>query len=337
MSDRGQTFILEVTEGCNNNCIHCYNIWRKAGRSREGEMSAAEIRDLILKLKNEVKIGTIGISGGEPFVRDDILEIASSIADEEIALLILTNGTMLTREKVEATYLYSSYEVPILSYKREVHNRLVRAEAFDKTIKGIANICHYGGSWYASFVATKLNYADLMKTAELAIAFGTRGFMFNRLNLSEANIRYADLLMPTVDMLKENLDTLCSLADKYELPISLGVPIPPCLIDIRDYPELHFGWCPAGREGSYYTIDPRGNLRICNHSAVILGNLREESFNELADKPYVHKFRDALPRYCQNCESEFRDECRGGCKAASEVCYHTIDEVDPFVKISLGR
>lgn len=139
----------------------------------------------------------------------------------------------------------------------------------------------------AAFVATKLNSADLFKTMELAIALGAVGIMYNRVNLSANNIRYVDQLLPTVSMIKNNLDELEKIGNKYEIPIASSVPIPPCLVDIKKYKKIKFSWCPRGNDESYYTVDSSGNLKICNHSSIILGNLKTEKFVDLIKHPYL--------------------------------------------------
>lgn len=185
----------------------------------------------------------------------------------------------------------------------------------------------------AAFVATKLNSADLFKTMELAIALGAVGIMYNRVNLSANNIRYVDQLLPTVSMIKNNLDELEKIGNKYEIPIASSVPIPPCLVDIKKYKKIKFSWCPRGNDESYYTVDSSGNLKICNHSSIILGNLKTEKFVDLIKHPYITKFKETVPTECINCDNESKNLCLGGCRAASEVCYGSLELVDPIAKL----
>jgi len=135
-------------------------------------------------------------------------------------------------------------------------------------VDAMANVRQAKGTLVAVFVATKLNSADVSKTTELAIALGASGLMYNRMNLGAHNIRQADRLLPTAGMIRENLDALEELSGRYQLPVAASVAIEPCVIDTRKYKQIHFGWCPLAGEESYFTIDPRGNVRICNHSGV---------------------------------------------------------------------
>lgn len=71
----------------------------------------------------------------------------------------------------------------------------------------------------------------------------------------------------------------------YELGVGVGVQIQPCLLDLSKYPNVRTSFCPlnnidGGR--TYFAIDPAGNFRMCNRSRVLLGNLREGRFNDIA-------------------------------------------------------
>lgn len=329
-----KTFILELTQRCNNQCLYCYNPWRSKNHNYPaGETSTTEAKNIITKLQEESEVKSIGLSGGEPFLRPDLPEIVSFIRERNINPVIITNGTLLTEENVHATHDAASYEIPLLSYKKAVHNHLVQRDVFDSVIEGISNVTKNGGNFIAAFVATKLNSPDLFKTMQLAIALGAVGIMYNRMNLSANNIQYADQLLPTLPMIRKNLEELEEIASKYEIPVASSVPIPPCLVDVQKYGKIKFSWCPRGGEGSYYTVDSSGNLKICNHSSVILGDYKTKRLCDLMKHPYVTEFKETLPKECVDCEHELKNICLGGCRAASEVCYGSLKSVDPIVKL----
>lgn len=305
-------------------------------RHCQGEISTAEIKEIIAKLQGEAPVESLALSGGEPLLRDDLPEILSFIKERGIASVVITNGALLTKKRVAATMVGGTYEVTLLSYRRRIHDKLVdRRGAWNAVVDGMANILQAGGNLVAVFVATKLNYMDLFKTAELTIALGASGLMYNRINLGAYNLRYVDQLLPTPAMIQENLDMLEELGGKYELPIAVSVVIEPCVVDVRKYKHIHFGWCPLVGEDSYFTIDPCGNVRICNHSPRILGNIKRDRFVHLYhNHPYVRSFHDTWPSECADCDTQLREMCRGGCKAAAEQCYGTLTRVDPFVTLS---
>lgn len=335
-----KTFIIELTKRCNNRCLYCYAVWgtdcEDIDCGQKPEMSTEEIKQIISKLQVEVGAENIGLSGGEPLLRNDLPEILSFIKNLGLNSVVITNGTLLTQEKAEETADAGLFEVTLLSFREEVHDRLAgRRGAWDAAWRGMTNIKKSGGNFVSVFVATKLNYMDLKNTAKLSIALGASGLMYNRINLGSHNICHADQLLPTPEMIRQNLDDLEEIGKEFDLPIAASVVIEPCVVDIGKYEHIQFGWCPLAGENSYFTIDPTGDIRICNHSPSILGNITRDRFIDIYKMhPYVRSFHDTWPEECHSCNHQLKDICRGGCKAAAEQCYGTLDRVDPFVTLS---
>lgn len=336
-----RTFILELTQRCNNRCLYCYTPWSSQcgdySTNRQDEMSTEEIKDIIVKLQDEVDVDNIGLSGGEPTLREDLPEILSFLKERGISANVITNGTLLTDELINKCIDKCLFEITLLSYRREIHDRLAGREgAWDEAVKGMAKIKRAGGTLITVFVATKINYMDLPTTVDLSIALGAKGLMYNRLNISAHNLRYAGELLPMPEMIRENLDSLENLGKEYGLPIAASVVIEPCVVDIEKYEHVKICWCPLAGEESYFTIDPAGNIRICNHSSVILGNIRKNNFIDIYyNNPHVRSIQ-SLPEECQSCDSKFKESCCGGCKASSEQIYGTMNHADLFVKLGKG-
>ena len=337
-----KSIVLEVTPYCNNDCLYCYNVWR-APRSTypQGRMSKEEIFKIIDSLREDLPLESVAISGGEPFTRPDLSEIVSYLWARNLNTVIISNGTLLTKENIARTAGAHNYEVPLLSYKPNIHNYLTQNDCFDKVIDGMRNLDTAGARFAVAFIATKLNYQDLEKTLDLALAMGAEGFLYNRMNVSINNHRHLEELLPDLDMIRQNLEVLEHYGATYGVPISCSIPVQPCLIDMSQYPHVYSGYCPlAGKnngEDAYFTVDPLGNLRVCNHSSVILGNLLKDRFRDLVNHPVVQDYRQIIPEACVACPPDIRDYCQGGCKAAAEVCSGFLTECEPFLKCHLSE
>ena len=299
-------------------------------------MTLQQIEGITNRLQEELSLESLALSGGEPLLRRDLPEIVAMLQSHAVQTLIITNGTLLTPQMVSAISPWATFEVSLLSYRPQVHDHLTgRKEAWKQTVDGMVVLRNFDRDQIAAFVATKLNYMDLEHTMELALALGADALMYNRLNLGARNFRYAEELLPTPSMIRKNLETLEHLGETYGIPISVSVVLEPCVIDLSEFKHVNFQACPLCGEGSYFTIDPNGNLRICNHSPFILGNLLKQSFTSIfRDNPYLCRFRDNLPNDCLECHPSLREKCRGGCRAAAEQCYGTMNKVDPFVTLS---
>jgi radical SAM protein with 4Fe4S-binding SPASM domain len=194
----------------------------------------------------------------------------------------------------------------------------------------MARIRSHGGQFVAVFVATHLNLPDLYDTLRLAFAFGARGMMLNRFNVGGRGITHMDELLPSVEELRAALAVADKVSAQLGFSISCSIPIQPCLIDMSAFPRLGFGFCAAGTERAYYTLDPVGNLRPCNHTSTILGNLFDEPFADLTAPERMVDFCQALPDFCQPCSQ--RQTCQGGCKAAAQACFQSLSAEEPFLR-----
>ncbi len=331
----GPFYILELTQRCNHSCSHCYNVWKLDSKYPRGELNTSGWKRLIDKLKDETNCRFITLSGGEPFMREDFFEILYHLSTLEIATALITNGSLLTPEKIRRCLDHGvmTMELPLLSHKRDMHDAMSGVPCFDKVLNSIIEIKEQKGRVVSVFVATKKNIRDFEKTVELAFALGVNGIMLNRFNAGGAAVKIMEELTPSLESLRTTLEVAERLSGKYYISISCAIPMQPCLFDFSLYPRLGSGFCSAGTERAYYTIDSLGNIRPCNHSSLVAGNFLEETLPELLAKQEMKSFANAFPTFCMPCAQ--RNTCLGGCKAAAEVCFGKATEIEPFLKLAL--
>jgi radical SAM protein with 4Fe4S-binding SPASM domain len=86
---------LEVTFRCNLRCAHCYLGDFRSGIPEQKEMSLAEIRSLLDEVADAGCMDFL-LTGGEPFVRPDLLDIYDYARKKGLLINLFTNGTLLT-------------------------------------------------------------------------------------------------------------------------------------------------------------------------------------------------------------------------------------------------
>lgn len=86
---------FEITNKCNLNCDYCYN--NSSINNINNELTTDEIKKAILKLKDQHALSTITFSGGEPFLRNDLLELIVFCFHNKISPNVITNGTLLKK------------------------------------------------------------------------------------------------------------------------------------------------------------------------------------------------------------------------------------------------
>lgn len=331
---RLQSLIFEVTQACNHACLHCYNVWQGPRQTPypRGQLNTSRTLDLLAKALDETICHHVTLTGGEPLLRLDLPRILEFLQQRRVQVTLISNGRLLdgptARSMVQSGI--GLFELPLLSHQASIHDELSGTPgAWQAVLSAMANLRMQRGQFVAAFVATRRNLQHLHETIRLAFAFGARGIMLNRFNPGGRGRQHLDELLPSVEQMRLALETAEAAAVEFGLPISCSIPIQPCLIDTSRFPHLGFGYCALGSERAYYTLDPLGNLRPCNHSDTILGNLFDESFADLITPERISAFTFAIPAYCGDCAR--RLECQGGCKASAQVCYGSLSAEEPFL------
>lgn len=333
---RLQTLILEMTQDCNHVCLYCYNPWRHPDVQPPSTRPRADVRTLLAHVLAQVDCGHVTLNGGEPLLCPDLSETVQFLTHRGVRVNIVTNGHRLT-DALAAELVQSGvslFSVSLLSHRREVHDGLCGSPgAFDAALAALARIRAHRGIAAVAFVATRLNIADLRDTLRLAFAFGVRGVQFNRFNPGGRGAAHLDLL-PTLDQVREALAVANATAAELGLSVAVSIPIQPCLVDMAEYPHLNFGFCAAGTDRAYYTLDWAGNVRPCNHSGTVLGNVWDRALADIITGWAMAQFAAAVPPFCEGCR--MRAICQGGCKAAAEACYGDLRAEEPFLRANLA-
>lgn len=136
--DKKPVVVWNMTRRCNLKCVHCYaHAVPVDGKDEIGTEKAREIIEDLARYGAPVML----FSGGEPLVRQDLVELASFATERGMRAVISTNGTLITPAKArELKKVGLSYVGISLDGLEEVHDhfRGVRG-AFKKALEGIAN------------------------------------------------------------------------------------------------------------------------------------------------------------------------------------------------------
>ncbi|HJN17944.1 MAG TPA: radical SAM protein [Armatimonadota bacterium] len=326
------SIIFEAIQACNHNCLHCYNVWKSPQPYPDGQFDTDDTLKLIDRIIRQTRCKVFSFTGGEPLLRPDILQLIERVRSHGVRVNLLTNGSLLTdamiRELIDAGV--GLFEIPLLSGDRETHNYLTQSESFDRVTEALAGVKAAGGRSVSVFVITERNWDHLHDMLRISFALSVDAVMLNRVNPGGTGLSHLDELLPSPEHVSEALKVADLAVEAFGLPISVSVPIPPCLIDVSGYERLSFGFCAAGTDRAYYTFDPIGNVRMCNHSPTILGNILETRFNALVKSEAARSFCRIDPDACAECGVV--STCRGNCKAAAEQACGSLRALEPFVQ-----
>ena len=91
---------IELTERCNNKCIHCYiNLPADDSRTLQEEMTTNQVKRVI---EEAASLGCINVrfTGGEPLLREDFDDIYVFTRKKGLKVKLLTNATLITDDRI---------------------------------------------------------------------------------------------------------------------------------------------------------------------------------------------------------------------------------------------
>ena len=292
-------------------------------------------RTMLKKVMRQTQAQHVTITGGEPLLRKDALELIEFIAQSAQSITLITNGSHLDAQRAKRLKEIgiNQVQLTLLSTDKEKHNRLKGAKCFDDTVRAAHHLRKEGVSVTCCFVAMHENADDLAAVMELCFALDIRMLSYNRMSPTGGAIHHIERLMPSIEQVESNLETANRLAAQYNMHVATAMPIPPCLIRVSRYPNISFGLCSTGSSSPNIVVDAIGNFRSCNLSSGILGNILKQDWTDIRKTQYPQKFIRNIPQMCKGCAYE--RSCQGGCKESGFAVFGDHSHPEPFLWLSL--
>jgi MoaA/NifB/PqqE/SkfB family radical SAM enzyme len=275
---------LWVTYRCNQKCVYCYNY----KKSVERELTTAEIFKFIDEL-HKLKIPLCTVSGGEPLLRSDIVEIGKYLKKKNIKSSISTNGTLITEEL--GRELVEAYDVIIISLDgpEEIHDKVRGMKnAFKLATNGIKILKKhaYKNSIGISYVLHKYNFKEFIPFARKL--YKTKLVDFITLN----PVNTIESLFPPLDELRLEVKRITRFKRKFP---SFLRPTISFLEKIPNYFSGEKFLCNTG--GAFFTVEPDGKVRPCDCMDVWTGNIRHDSLEKIlsSQKKDLEKIKANCP------------------------------------------
>ena len=326
--------VFELTEACNQRCRFCYNYWRD-GSSPIPAPDPRLCRRTLRKLLSQVSVGTISFSGGEPMTMPNVTDLALMCRFKGSGVNLLTNGTMLTEDYIRnfKEIGIGAIQIPLLSADPAVHDYLTCLPgSWEKAVKALRAVTAlYPGHAYAVLVMTKVNAPGIPATLELLNDCGVRGVMVNRFNLGGQGLLHRDeLVLDRAGLRKAFADVDAFATTHPGMRFTSGVCTPMCLIMPSEFRHIQFTFCSTDFNRRPVAVNFRGDVRFCNHSPKVLGNIYQRNISDILADPAATEYYNAVPEHCRDCR--FLHPCNGGCRAASEQVYGTFAAIDPVLE-----
>lgn len=319
---------IELTYRCNLMCKMCpleiAKEWHKTGSAgKNSELTTDEIKKFVKDLK-AIGIKSILLTGGEPFLRNDINEIVRHIKKNGIYCAILSNGYFITRE--HAKTLISS-GVDLISFSMDgpenIHNRIRGVgNSFQKicgSIKLLKDEQRLSGKFLPKIILnctiSALNQNCISEIVEIANSLDVKlvDYMYlfytdeDKINATK-KVMNVGQLKPESQILPDGIKNVDSQtlikqvgeskfkAKRYNITVGFNPPLKDIEIESRFFDDS-FSFSSKCFYPWYETrVDPHGNVYPCSLD-VPMGNIREVAFKEIWNGGKYIDFRNSLKEH----------------------------------------
>ncbi len=329
--------IFELTDTCNQTCKFCYNHWKGNSEIEDSneKLSYQQVKRVLREIYKQASVNSISFSGGEPMLMPKIHDLVFYARLHKSNISILTNGTLLNNDKIESFIDLGvrHIQIPILSANPDIHNALTQVKgSWQRAIAATTFILNKNPALFnAVLVLNKQNIAELEHTLMFYKKSGIRNVLVNRFNIGGLGRKYETELTLSHKELQDAFAMIDTFAYKYPVRFYSGVCTPICVLDPAAYRKIGFSFCNTDVSYRPITVNYKGDVRFCNHSPRVLGNVFEKSLTDILQNDTNKAYFSTIPTYCVSCKEFTR--CGGGCRAASEQVYKTFAEVDPLLQL----
>lgn len=342
---RGPVVVWNCTRTCNLNCVHCYA--DSKNKKYEGELTLQEGKAFIEDLA-EFKVPVILFSGGEPLMRNDILNLLEHASKYHIRSTLSTNGTLLSKEVCHSLKRFDVGYVGVsLDGVGSSHDEFRKTKgAFDKALQGIRNSLDSGQKTGLRFTINCHNVNQLEDIFRLIkeehiprvcfyhLVYSGRGSKMIEEDISHEKSREVmDLIMKKALEFRDKVEilTVDNHADAVYIYLQAQKKYPHLANKILNLIKTNGG----NRCGmAFGNVDFKGNVHPDQFTYhYTFGNLREKSFSEIWRgncHPILQGLRDRkslLKGRCSKCK--WLHLCNGNFRARAEAVTGDFWESDP--------
>ncbi|MEA1919452.1 MAG: radical SAM protein [Campylobacterota bacterium] len=289
------TATIEITEKCNESCIHCYRpdldgieVWDES----TFKLTCEQLKDL----------GTVQIdfTGGEPFAKENFINYVKICSKMNFAIGLLTNGTLLSETIIEELSLLNIRMIYISLYgsTSKSHDVITnRRGSFKKTIESILAIKQKGLPLTINSPIMRQNQNEVENIKKFCV-------------LNDIEVKFTFKITNSYKT-KKNTKALNIFSEKL---ISRYINNPNVLL----YKELikskkRNGFvipehvCDTGFRS--LTISPHGDIIPCTALRFTCGNIKNESLSDIwynsKQLKYWRKTGSLVSDTCKKCPAYF--------------------------------
>lgn len=328
---RPYTLVAELTYRCPLRCVYCSN-----------PIDFANVRDELSTTQwcrtfseaAELGVVQLHLSGGEPVLRDDLVDLIRHARTCELYTNLITGGTLLDEEKLrdfrEAGL--DHIQLSIQGATLESAETVAGLRSHRKKLEVARLITEMGFPFTLNVVIHRLNIAEIPELIRHAAELGAQRLELANTQFYAWGAENRRALMPTREQYARAEEIAFEAIPKYRGTLEI-------VFVQNDYLSGEPKPCMGGWGRSYMCINPEGEVLPCHAAKVIPGlcfeSVRDDSLARIwRESRGLNAFRgdDWMLEPCRSCVR--KDIDFGGCRCQAFVLAGNGAEADPICRLS---
>lgn len=279
-----------VTYRCNARCHMC-NTWQHPSK-KEDEIDLAVYEKLPF-------MNTVNITGGEPFLRDDLADVVAILKPRTNRLVISSNGYLTDKIfKLFQTHRDIGIRISIEGLPKANDELRGIKNGFDHGLRTLLELNDMGIEDIGfGITVSDRNAKDLMELYHLAKMMGVEfatAAIHNAFYFHKMDNRFLRPDLVTEEFLRLSRELLATGKPKdwFRAYFNYG---------LAEYVQGNRRLLPCEMGIDSFFLDPYGEIFPCNVIERSMGNLREMSFDEIWNGPKAQIIRERTKSCPKNC------------------------------------
>jgi PqqA peptide cyclase len=323
--------LLELTYRCPLHCVYCYNPTDFANTG--AELATA---DWIRVLREARALGAVqlGLSGGEPLVREDLEPLVAEAHALGFYINLITSGVGMSEVRMRALKEagLDHIQLSFQDSRRELNDFLSSTRTFERKSQVASLIRQHGYPMVLNVVLHRLNIDHVGEILEMAEAMGAQYVeLANTQYYGWAWLNRAHLL-PS----RAQLERAEAVTRRFRERVGNRMQI---YFVVPDYFETRPKACMNGLGSVFLAVAPDGTAMPCHAARMLPGlnlpNVRDADIRAIwYDSPAFNRFRGEawMKEPCRSCPERSRDF--GGCRCQAYLLTGDPDNADPVCDLS---
>lgn len=335
--------LWNFTSACNFRCVHC--LYNDTEYSAANDLSHDDAIRLADELINDFNITYVVLTGGEIFMRKDIMDIIRKFKENNVGVRLQTNAALINNAQIEElAELFNPYTDSIhISYDgatAETFKKIRQTKHFNTIIANTKKLVSKNVRILAVCTINSINYNEICDIYKLCADIGVYEFIAAKTvlyNESHKNLMVSnqDLFMLYSKLLPLKTDSTRLTAAFFTPFEILNIPEAKQIIEENKYQQLIDNKYKeiASRNCHYHdkiAIQSDGTVYLClealSHDIAPLGNYKQNSLSKIWENRHnniLFQERNIEDMNCYNCR--YNKYCNSGCMVKSIAWANNIN------------